>query len=60
MKTYMCDICKACVDDVFKCVKMREIEIGGLLSKKRKIHICKDCWHEIAEKSRKKRSESNG
>ena len=57
MKTYVCEFCNDCIDDVAKCVQMREIKRGGILSKKQKIHICKNCWFEIVEKSREKRSD---
>ena len=59
MKTYVCDFCGDFLDDMCKCVEMREIKKGGILSKKTKIHICKHCWFEIVEKSREKRSEQN-
>ena len=59
MKTYVCDFCGDFLDDRVKCVEMREIKKGGFLSKKQKIHICKNCWFEIVKKSREKRSEQN-
>ena len=52
MKTYVCDFCNDYIGNNVKRVQMREINAGGILSKKKKIHICQHCWFEIAEKSR--------
>ena len=59
MKTYVCDFCNDYVGSDIKRVRMREIEKNGILSKKKKIHICEHCWWEIGNKSREKRSEQN-
>lgn len=58
MKTHMCDMCGCFVDNPFQRVYMRELCAHFKPSKKKRIHLCKDCWTQIAEVSQKKRSDT--
>ena len=63
MKTYVCDMCLQYADNRFKRIQMAEITIVqgiGKLGARKRIHLCEDCYHQIIEVSRKKRSDNNG
>jgi hypothetical protein len=60
MKTYACDMCYAVVDNPFKNILMTEITVRQRIIGKRKVHLCENCYHQIIEVSRKKRSDNNG
>ena len=60
MKTYACDMCYAVVDSPFRNITMAEITIRQGIIRKRKVHLCESCFHQIIEISRKKRSDNNG
>lgn len=60
MKTYMCDMCGCFADDLFRRVHIREVKCAGEKpGKKIKIHLCSECWVQVADISRKKRSDKN-
>ena len=59
MKTYMCDICGDFVDDPCLHIWMKEITYRAeRFKKKKRVHLCNMCLKQIAEVSRKKRSDS--
>jgi hypothetical protein len=59
MKTYVCDMCRCFVGDPIRNVHMRELSFYLKPSKKQRIHLCSKCWMQIADVSRKKRSDEN-
>jgi hypothetical protein len=58
MKTYVCDMCKEVMCNPVKVVDMRELSFHLKPSKKEKIHLCRECWFQVVELSRKKRSDT--
>lgn len=60
MKTYVCDMCYGVVDSPFRNITMTEITVRQGIIRKRKVHLCDNCFHQIIEVSRKKRSDNNG
>lgn len=54
----MCDICGSLVNDPCKRVYMREIFYKKKPCEKQRVHLCEECLRQIAEISRKKRSDT--
>lgn len=59
MKTYMCDICGGFVSDPCRRIYMREVFYKKKNEKPEKIHLCNECWCQIAKVSREKRNGKN-
>ena len=57
MKAYVCDMCNEILPNSFKIVVMREITTQGFIGRKKKLHLCSECWQRIRDS--KKRSETN-